>query len=164
MIGWGFYKRWACTSNNRYRIPIKIWKCKKVNRYISILPTFLLPYKQYTFSVIYTVLKLYILSGLSMEKSLAQVFSKSCSPAYQLVQYWIKGISKKCSIWTAMLQQDNKLNMKPSVNKSSRPQELIQLMEAMEYYFQHTQVDAQREAMHEKLFNRYRGSPFSKSA
>ncbi len=63
-----------------------------------------------------------------------------------------------------MLQQDNKLNMKPSVNKSSRPQELIQLMEAMEYYFQHTQVDAQREAMHEKLFNRYRGSPFSKSA
>lgn len=99
-----------------------------------------------------------------MQKSLTQVFSISCRPAYQIVQYWIKGISKECSLWTASLQQDKRLSRKPSLNKRSRSCELVDFMEVMEYYFQYTQVDAQREAMHEKLFNQYRGSPFSKSA
>ncbi len=161
LIGHGFYKRWVITNTSSYRIVIKVWKCKKTRKYVSVHPTFLLPYKQYRLSLIYKILKLHILSGLSMKASLESVFSKTEIPSYQLIQNWIKNMLVSCGIWLGILQSLSGKCLVPQNNKSRYSRELIHLMLILEEYFKECKTSEEIEIMHGKLFNRYRGSPFS---
>ena len=53
----GFYTRNALLLKKDYRIPIRRYCCSSCQRTVSILPSFLLPYYQYSLSVIMDCLK-----------------------------------------------------------------------------------------------------------
>ena len=53
----GFYPRNALLIKRDYRIPIRRYYCSSCGRTVSILPSFLLPYYQYSLSVIMRCLK-----------------------------------------------------------------------------------------------------------
>lgn len=145
-----------------YRIPIKIFKCKrqKYGGYLSIHPTFLLPYKQYTFSVIYGVLYRYFLLSLTMRESLNQVFQEEIIPFYQTVQHWIRGIKKVSGLWISLLQEEGRFTLSPPIC-SLRPEELVHLMEVLRTYLL-VQKEKDGEALiPASVLNRYRGSPLT---
>lgn len=162
LIGWGFYWRNACDGFEWYRIPIKIFKCKRQQHggYLSIHPTFLLPYKQYTFSLIYEVLHRYFLLGLTMKESLSQVFRKEILPSYQTVQHWIRGLEKVPGLWISLLQEQGRFTLAPPVC-SIRPKNLIHVMEVLRAYLSIQKEQGRCFLIPASVLNRYRGSPLT---
>lgn len=162
LIGWGFYWRNACDGFEWYRIPIKIFKCKRQQHggYVSIHPTFLLPYRQYSFSLIYEVLHRYFLLGLTMKESLTQVFRKEILPSYQTFQHWIRGLKKRSGLWIALLQQEGRFTVPRTVN-SFRPNDLVHVMEVLRTYLLIQEDVCGETLIPASILNRYRGSPLT---
>ncbi|KAA5604027.1 transposase, partial [Pseudomonas aeruginosa] len=53
----GYYERNAVTSHQSYRIWIARYRCPECRRTVAVLPSFLLPYFQYTLPTIWRVVK-----------------------------------------------------------------------------------------------------------
>ncbi len=53
----GCYERYALTAEGEYRLWIARYRCRECRKTVSVLPSFLLPYFQYTLSVIWQVVK-----------------------------------------------------------------------------------------------------------
>nr|WP_244404231.1 DUF6431 domain-containing protein [Parageobacillus caldoxylosilyticus] len=53
----GYYERNALTPHRCYRIWIARYRCRECSKTVSVLPSFLLPYFQYTLSTIWQVVK-----------------------------------------------------------------------------------------------------------
>jgi hypothetical protein len=141
---------------------IKVWKCRRSRKCVSIHPTFLIPRKQYTFSVLYAVLRLYLVQGLGLGESVAGVFAGKVSPSYQVVQHWIHGMKRGAAVWVGLLQGET--GATPSgwpTAAPGRPVELVHLMVLLDRYLAGASSVGEREALHGRLYNRYRGSPFS---
>lgn len=163
LVGWGYYERNACDGCAWYRIYIKIWKCKRQAHggYISIHPSFLLPYKQYTFRVIYQILSLCIIKRLSIQASIRRVMKKK-QTSYQTVQHWIRTLKEKAGIWIGLLQSELKTSLTRSGDRASKQSaELLHVMLALEKYFATSPSWNEKETRHVVLITRYRGSPFS---
>lgn len=162
LIGWGRYKRWATDNTGSYFIYIKLFKCKTFNRYISIHPTFLIPYKQNTLHVIYRVLQLYYFSGLSMKKSLRKVFSNQNIFKYQIIQSWIKTLTIQAQLWITLLQIETGSIPKPLSHECmNRSAPLVHLFRVLEKYFNECKTPFDIEIRYGDLINKYRGSPFT---
>lgn len=162
LVGWGYYQRDACDGCAWYRIYIKIWKCKHQlhGGYISIHPTFLLPYKRYTFRIIYQILSLCIVQGLTIQASIRCVMEIERT-SYQTVQHWIRSLRKKAAIWLGILQSELKTSLSHTrTSRSEHPAELVKVMMALDKYFTDATWDKQ-EMKHAALVTRNRGSPFS---
>lgn len=149
---------------------IKVWKCKrqKTGGYISIQPSFMIPYKQYVFTVIYRVLKYRLKLGLTINESLGRVFRKEVIPGYQTVQYWIKGVKVSCGRWTGILEEAGRFTIAcPKKGSSLHPIELVHFIIVLERYLEPSQKDIGYEqsmvinSLHSRLLERYRGSPLS---
>lgn len=162
LIGWGYYSRNACDGTKIYRIFIKIWKCKRCKRYISIHPTFLIPYRQYTLIVIYKTLRYYFKCEVTIQNILNKIFHPDIMPGYQLVQQWLKQIKKSSNKWIGILQSEIKEAIKKPTNKNDcRDVELVYFMMVLEKYF-NSNAAIEIEKKHQSLVTKYRGSPFSK--
>lgn len=164
MVSWGYYERWACTGKGRYRIVIKVLKCRNQESggYISIQPTFLIPYKQYTFEVVYKVLNLRIKSGLTLRESLARVFKEGVRPGYQAVQHWINGVKESCGHWIGVLQEAGKFTLAcPKQGSRVYSPELLHFIIVLEKYLAGAQTDIAIHTLHGKLLKTYRSSPLS---
>ncbi|HPN31119.1 MAG TPA: hypothetical protein PKY81_09185 [bacterium] len=66
-------------------------------------PTFLLPYKQYIFSIVYMC----IVGGNSIRESIEKKIITSINISYKTVQHWIRGIKSTASKWINLLQSEN---------------------------------------------------------
>lgn len=159
LIGWGYYQRWATTEVKSYWIDIKIVKCTRQTRggYISIQPTFMIPYKQHVFKVIYYVLKFYLLIGMTMKESLSRVF-QGIIPGYQIIQAWKKSIKKNSGTWIGILQSELKRGY-PKTTKNESP--VVYLMRLLEMYFEKSKASMCMNELHGRLLKRYRGSPLT---
>ncbi|MFH1028210.1 MAG: hypothetical protein V1791_09425 [Pseudomonadota bacterium] len=155
MVGWGFYKRWAISANDLFRILIKVWKCKRqgCGGYISIQPLFLLPYRQYTFTVIHQVLCARLLDGQTLRASWQRVMGEARF-AYQTVQHWVKALSVRCNFWSGIMQGE--AGLLPVTGTMTGPARMLAIMEQ---YLDPAGDEATRLARHGVLLNRYRGSP-----
>lgn len=142
---------------------MKIWKCKrqKTGGYISIQPSFMVPYKQYTFVAIYRVLRLYLVMGLTINRSLRRVFRESAMPCYQTVQHWIKGIKISCGRWTGILQEEGRFKVARPKKSNLRPIELVHFIIVLERYLHPARIDIEIDFKHYKLLERYHSSPLS---
>ena len=154
-MGWGFYQRWAISADGLYRILIKVWKCKRqgCGGYISIQPMFLLPYRQYTFAVIYQVLCARLLDGLTLRASWQRAMGDTRF-VYQTVQHWVKALRKRCGFWSGLMQDD--AGIVPVAAKVSGP---VHMLTILERYLGKDATDNMRVVRHGGLMNRHRGSP-----
>jgi len=159
-VGWGFYERWALTAAESFLIPIKLWKCRRQESggYISIQPTFLLPHRQYTLAVIYKVLCLRLLLGLTLKESLLRVFGDVPIPSYQTVQYWVKELRRNCGTWIGILQGE--VGVEAFAVQVSAPAHLLTVLQR---YLGGDVADPVLELRHGELLNRYRGSPLCRA-
>ena len=159
LVGWGYYYRWCCNGYDWYLIPIKIWKCRnqKSGGYISIQPTFLLPYRQYAFSVIYRVLRNCRVKGKTIQGSLKAVFREKVRPSYQTAQGWIKVLTQRSGVWIGLLKGEMESGW-PRRCGMENPEYLMVLLEE---YFAGAGKEIEMAARHGKLIHLGRGSPFS---
>lgn len=72
----GFYRRTVDTGNWNGRIYIRRYRCKRCGKTVSLLPSFCLPYFQYTVELIYMALEHIFSLGHSLRACL--VFLKAC--------------------------------------------------------------------------------------
>lgn len=154
-MGWGSYPRWAIDADGLHRILIKLWKCQRqaVGGYISVQPTFLLPYRQHTFLVIHRILCLRLLLGLTLRDSWQRVMGGSRF-AYQTVQYWVKALPARCGFWRGIMQGETGL-----ASVAGNATGVVQMLAIMEQYLGPDAGENARIARHGVLLNRYRGSP-----
>lgn len=162
VIGWGFYERWAIGAEGTYRIPIKVWKCRRQHSggYISMLPSFLVPNHQYTLDTIYDSVKRVVCEGMALVGSLKAVFGKQ-APSYQLLQWWLEAMEKRASEWIGLLQGEaNNPIPPPSVAlPAGIAQEVAHLLKIMEKSVKVPEDSAGLKAHHAQWFNRYRAGP-----
>jgi hypothetical protein len=155
LVCWGYYERGADDASGQYRIPIKVLKCRRQasGGYISMHPAFLLPYRRYTFAVVYQVLCLRLLLGLTLRASWQQVMGETAF-VHQKVQYWVKALQVRCSFWSGMLQSDTGV-----VSFAANVSGPVRMLTILEQYLGKGAAEDVLVARHGALLNRYRGSP-----
>jgi hypothetical protein len=122
----------------------------------------MVPYKQYTFAVIYKVLRLYFKVGLTVKESVSRVFQKGQMPSYQTVHGWINGIKNTSGRWIGILQEAGKFKTACPARKSFlRPIELVHFIIVLERYLECVKTDIEIDYLHGQLLKSYCGSPFS---
>lgn len=99
----GFYERNAISFNGIHRIPIHRYICPVCNKTFSLLPSFLLPYYQYTLTVLYICLYRY---G-ALKKTLLQVVESLdlVFMSHQHVSFYVNRLRKNEPLCWAILYQ-----------------------------------------------------------
>jgi len=87
LIRWGTYERQALTSLEAYRIRVQRIRCKACGRTHSLLPDFLHPYRHYAISLLQSVISLYLLAGLGINRLMERVIGRG--PVRSTVREWI---------------------------------------------------------------------------
>ena len=162
LIGWGYYWRWVTTPDGCYRIPIKLWKCRRqeTGGYISIQPTFLVPRKQCSFNVLYLLLRCIFLRGADFTTGLETVIKHGERLSYQAVRQWVASLKSSCGRWIGILQGELEAPVKRPA-KSFRDPELAYLAAVLTRFLKPARTPVQRDRLHCLLLNRYRGSPLT---
>jgi len=104
MIGHGYYQRKPRDGLEVYPLRIKRWRCKECGRTASVLPDFLLRYRQYLLRVIGAVLALRYEGLASWAAILGQV-SGSSYPALRTLQRWCTSFGEQASRWQKAVQE-----------------------------------------------------------
>ena len=161
LIGWGYYQRGVTTGDDEFQIPIKRWLCKITGSTVSIMPVFLVPYKRFSFAVIYQVLVGLFLQGLTIVGSLKKVVRTADSiPSHRAVQLWVKSMKKGCGYWIGILHGElGSAVAQPDT--FHRDIEMAHLMTALEIFFEPDSTWQEKAKRHAQLWNRYRGSPLT---
>lgn len=154
-MGWGYYRRWAIDADGMFRILIKVWKCRRqaAGGYLSVQPTFLLPYRQHTLLIIYRILCLRLLAGTTLRNSWQWVMGGTRCMR-QTVQHWVKALPAQCDFWSGIMQGEAGL-----VPLADNVSGVVRMLTIMDQYLGGATDEADREARHAALLNRYRGSP-----
>ncbi|WPC44707.1 DUF6431 domain-containing protein [Clostridium sp. JS66] len=74
----GFYYRNLITFNKAYRVVIIRYRCKSCHKTYSLIPSFIIPYRQYTYHVILTCLIIMFKFNYSFSKIIKFVNSINC--------------------------------------------------------------------------------------
>ena len=104
MIGHGYYRRKPRDGLGVYPLLIRRWRCKECGRTVSVLPNFLLRYRQYLLRVIGTVLALRFEGQASWAALLADLAS-SGYPALRTIQRWCASIREQAGRWLKAVQE-----------------------------------------------------------
>jgi hypothetical protein len=83
---------------------IKRWRCKECGRTVSVLPSFLLRYRQYVLRVIGAVLKLRYERQVSWAAMLAQLAGGGY-PALRTIQRWCASFQEQATRWLKVVQE-----------------------------------------------------------
>jgi hypothetical protein len=87
LIRWGTYERRAITGLQAYRIRVQRIRCKACGRTHSLLPDFLHPYRHYVISLMQSVVSLYLLAGLGINRLMERLIGEG--PVRSTVREWI---------------------------------------------------------------------------
>jgi len=104
MIGHGYYRRKPRDGLEVYPMQIKRWRCKECGRTVSVLPSFLLRYRQYLLRVIEAVLALRFEVLGSWAAILASV-AGSGYPALRTLQRWCASFGEQATRWQKGVQE-----------------------------------------------------------
>jgi len=104
MIGHGYYRRKPRDQLQVYRLKIKRWLCKACGRTVSVLPSFLLRYRQYLLRVIGAVLALRYEGLVSWAAMLGQIAGSGC-PALRTIQRWCGSYEEQAERWLKAVQE-----------------------------------------------------------
>lgn len=104
MIGHGYYRRKPRDQLWVYPLWIKRWRCKECKRTISVLPNFLLRYRQYLLRVIGAVLALR-LEGLASWAAILASVAGSGYPALRTLQRWCASFREQAARWLKAVQE-----------------------------------------------------------
>jgi transposase-like protein len=103
MIGHGFYLRKALDQTQVYLVWIKRWYCTACHRTLSMLPSFLLPFRHYLLIVIQQV----VLARYEQNDSWAQV-QQQCAPdqapSLRTIVRWCRSFAEQAGRWLAEVQ------------------------------------------------------------
>jgi len=162
LIGWGYYWRWVICHEERFRIPIKLLKCKRqrTGGYISIQPTFLVSRRQCSFNVLYLLLNCLFLRGLSITESWKVVLTHKWGHSHRAVRQWIQSLKTVCTQWIGVLQGEIGAPV-ARPNTFYRDPDLAYLAAVLAEYLKSASTPVQRNRLHGILLNRYRGSPLT---
>lgn len=103
LIGHGYYERKALDEGQVYFIQVKRWWCKVCHGTTSILPNFLLPYRQYLVRVIQAAVVACFERGLNWGQ-VRQVCAAGGRPVQRTLQRWCKAFVGYATIWLAGVQ------------------------------------------------------------
>jgi Domain of unknown function (DUF6431) len=92
LIGHGIYQRKAIDEQRTYLIRVKRWFCKNCHRTQSILPNFLLPYRQYLVRVIQGVVVAFFEFGQNWGR-VTQICAHLEAPNLRTMQRWCKSFA-----------------------------------------------------------------------
>jgi hypothetical protein len=92
LIGHGYYPRKAKDEQRAYRIRVKRWLCKNCHRTVSMLPNFLLPYRQYLVRVIQGVVVAFYEFGQNWRR-VRQTSMQDGTPNLRTMQRWCKALA-----------------------------------------------------------------------
>ena len=104
MIGHGYYWRKPRDQLQVYRLKIKRWLCKSCRRTVSVLPSFLLAYRQYLLRVIEAVLVLRAEGLASWAVMLAECAAQGY-PALRTLQRWCGSFGEQAERWLRAVQE-----------------------------------------------------------
>lgn len=82
----GYYFRNVITFKNFYRIPIIRYKCKSCCKTYSLIPSFLIPYRQYAYHVILTTLIMMFKLKYSFNKILTALRAINTKTAFSITE------------------------------------------------------------------------------
>lgn len=103
-IGHGFYRRKALSPTRVYVLRLKRWYCTACHRTVSLLPSFLLCFRQYLLEVIASV----VVTRLEDEATWEQV-AQRCSvnevPSSRSIGRWCDAFAHQAPTWLAAVQQ-----------------------------------------------------------
>lgn len=103
LIGHGYYERKALDEGQVWFILVKRWWCKACHGTTSILPNFLLPYRQYLVRVIQAAVVACFERGLNWGQ-VRQVCAAGGRPVLRTLQRWCKAFVGYAAIWLAGVQ------------------------------------------------------------
>ncbi len=104
LLGHGFYVRTALSATQVYVVHVKRWYCKACGRTVSLLPSFLLRFRQYLLDVI----QLVVVTRIEDEASWAQVAQRSAVegvPSSRTIRRWCDSFADHAASWWAAVQQ-----------------------------------------------------------
>jgi hypothetical protein len=104
MIGHGYYRRKPRDGLDVYPMQIKRWRCKGCGRTVSVLPSFLLRYRQYLLRVIGAVLALRFEGVASWAAILADLASSGYL-ALRTLQRWCTSFGEQSPGWLKVIQE-----------------------------------------------------------
>lgn len=104
MIGHGYYRRKPRDGLEVYPMQIKRWRCKECGRTVSVLPSFLLRYRQYLLRVIGAVLAQRFEGLVSWAAILADL-ATSGYPALRTIQRWCASFREQSAHWLKAVQE-----------------------------------------------------------
>jgi hypothetical protein len=104
MIGHGYYMRKPRDELRAYVLRIKRWRCKECQRTISVLPDFLLRYRQYLLRVIEAVL-VQRAAGLASWAVLLSSLADGGYPALRTMQRWWVSFGDQAERWLKAVQE-----------------------------------------------------------
>jgi transposase-like protein len=93
LIGHGTYQRKAIDEQRVYVIRVKRWYCKNCHRTLSILPNFLLPYRQYLVRMIQGVVVAFYEFGQNWGR-ITQIYAQLEVPNLRTMQRWCKAFAR----------------------------------------------------------------------
>ena len=128
---------------------------------VSIMPIFMLPYKRFSFAVIYQVLVGLFLQGSTIVGSLRKVMhAANYLPSHRAVQLWVKSVKQGCDRWIGIVQGELECAVtQPS--RFHRDVKLAHLITVLEKFFEADAPCREKACRHAQLWNRYRGSPLT---
>jgi hypothetical protein len=103
IIGHGFYPRKVLFPKQVYLIQIKRWYCKVCGQTISLLPSFVVRFRQYAQEVIYKVVVTRFELGFSW-KQVIQRCSYQEAPSGRTIQRWCHSFAQEAVRWWAAVQ------------------------------------------------------------
>jgi hypothetical protein len=104
MIGHGYYRRKPRDGLGVYPLLIRRWRCKECGRTVSVLPSFLLRYRQYLLWVIGAVLALRY-EGLASWAAILAGLAGSGYPALRTIQRWCASFREQSARWLKAVQE-----------------------------------------------------------
>jgi transposase-like protein len=105
IIGHGFYRRKVLGLRDVYLIRIKRWYCTVCGHTISLLPSFLLRFRQYALEVIYEVVVTRFELGLSWKQVIRRC-SYQGEPSGRTIQRWCYSFAQQAARWWAAVQAE----------------------------------------------------------
>lgn len=99
IIGHGCYLRWAYTPEE-VQVAIRRFRCKNCKRTIQVSPHWLLPYYQYTASVILSCLTHYFVENTTVTEATEELLVNNDKQCWNLLYRWGKGFARSPSLWS----------------------------------------------------------------
>ncbi|KAF0993577.1 DUF6431 domain-containing protein [Geobacillus sp. TFV-3] len=88
----GYYQRYALTAEGEYHLWIARYRCQECRKTVSVLPSFLLPYVQYTRSVIWQAVKAWFETPRRGAKTKQVVF-----PTKEVILFYVRRFLRNLS-------------------------------------------------------------------